>query len=167
MNKYQITNNKYQITKLIYILFVLCSLLFVLCFVSCDLFTGSKVDLYKAISDEVDWANAPKLSVRIEFPAAWGVSSPAQGDITPAMDIRMGYEFKVEFTPDNLYALQSWMVFRTERLNQISFPASWVENPEIILDPKIIQPLGPDEVTLRDFNASDKVFFSPYILPIL
>jgi hypothetical protein len=139
-------------------LLFLCTLLLAICFISCDLFTGSKVDLYKAIGDEVDWANAPKLDVRIEFPSAWGVSNPAQGGITPAMDIRKGYEFSVEFTPDIMYSLQSWMVFRTERLDELSVPASWVENPGMIIDPKIIQPLGPDEVSLGDFNASDKVF---------
>jgi hypothetical protein len=152
--------NKYQITKFNFLPFVLCSLLFVICFVSCDLFTGSKVDLYNVISDEVDWANAPKLEVRIEYPSAWGVSSPAQGGITPVMDIRKGYEFKVEFTPDLMYyTLKSWMVFRTEDLKRISVPASWVENPDIIKDLNIIQPLKEDEVTLRDFNPADKVFY--------
>jgi hypothetical protein len=141
-------------------LFLLCNLLLAICFISCDLFTGSKVDLSKVISEEVDWANAPKLSVRIEFPASWGVSSPAQGDITSVMDIRKGYEFKVEFTPDLMYyTLKSWMVFRTEDLNRISVPASWVENPEIIKDLKIIQPLDENEVTFRDFNPADKVFY--------
>jgi len=76
------------------------SLLFIICyllFISCDLFTGPKVDLFQVIGDEVDWANAPKLTARIDYPPAWGISSPSQGGIT--MDIRKGYEFNVEFTP--------------------------------------------------------------------
>jgi len=133
----------------------LCSLLLVLFFVSCDLFTGSKVDLYQEISDRVDWANAPKLTVRIDFPSAWGVSNPPQGDITPVKDLRKGYEFSVEFTPDITYTLKSWQVFFTSDLESLS--GNWLEDPTLI-NPKDIVPLGPDEVTLPEPNARGGTF---------
>jgi len=139
-------------SKQLTVLFALCYLFF-----SCDLFTGPKVDLFQQIGDEVDWANAPKLSVRIDYPSVWGTSNPPQGSITPARDIRRGYEFSVEFTPDTAYTLQSWMVFLTSELDGLTDSSSWVENPELI-KAENIQPLGSDEVTLPAVNASGGTF---------
>ncbi|WP_461252162.1 hypothetical protein, partial [Treponema sp. R8-4-B8] len=76
--------------------------------------------MFKVISDEVDWANAKKLTVRLDYPSAWGTSNPVQGAITPAMDIREGYEFSIEFTPDTAYTLQSWMAFLTSELDSLT-----------------------------------------------
>jgi len=127
---------------------------FSLLIVSCDLFTGPKTDLFQQISDEVDWANAPKLTVRINYPSAWGTSNPPQGSITPARDIRKGYEFSVEFTPDTAYTLRSWHVFRTSDLDSLG---NWLENPALI-NPKDIEPLGPGEVTLPEAIAAGGAF---------
>ena len=131
--------------------FVICYLLFVICFVSCDLFTGPKVDLFQEISNEVDWAKAEKLMVRIDYPSAWGRSNPPQGDITPTRDIRKGYEFGVEFTPDTVYTLKSWQVYLTSDLDKISGQpgqiGNWLEDTTLIAT-EGIESLGPDEVTL-------------------
>jgi len=137
----------------LYFLFLLCFLIFI----SCDLFTGPKVDLFQQISDEVDWASAPKLSVRIDYPPAWGVSNPPQGNITQVIDIRKGYEFSVEFTPDMAYTLQSWQVYLTEDLDNLT-DGSWVESPELINDANKIQSLGPDKVKTPETNASGGIF---------
>jgi hypothetical protein len=109
---------------------------FSLFIVTCDLFDGPKVDLYKAISDEVDWAHAEKLNVRIDFPVAWGTSVPTQGDITPARDLRKGYEFSVDFTPNGLYTLISWQVYLTSDLETVSGKpgqdGNWLEDLSLI-----------------------------------
>jgi len=133
-------------------------LLSVICFASCDLFTGPKVDLFQVISDEVDWANAEKLTVRLEYPSAWGTSNPVQGALTPAMDIRKGYEFSLEFTPDPAYTLQSWMVFLTSELDGLTDSGSWVESPNLITDSVKTHTLGLDDVTLSAPIASGGTF---------
>jgi hypothetical protein len=115
---------------------------FVFIIVSCDLFTGPKVDLFRTISDEADWANAEKLTVRIDYPDAWGRSNPVQGLITN--DIRKGFEFSVEFTTRDLYTLQSWQAYRTSDLDNLG---NWLDFPELISYEQI-QALGPNDVTL-------------------
>jgi len=145
------TRNAQTMTFLFYLLFIIC------CF-SCDLFTGPKVDLFQVISKEVDWANAEKLTVRLDYPSAWGTSNPVQGALTPAMDIRKGYEFSVEFTPDMAYTLKAWMVFSTSKLAGLTDSGSWVENPDLITDANKIQTLGPDDVTLPAVIASGGTF---------
>ncbi|GBU28446.1 hypothetical protein R84B8_02005 [Treponema sp. R8-4-B8] len=79
--------------------------------ISCDLFSAPKVDLFKVISDEVDWANAPKLTVTVAFPPEWG-NSPQSGE-GKCGDTRMGYEFGVEFTPLSGYGFEKWLAFKT------------------------------------------------------
>jgi hypothetical protein len=84
-------------------LLILFSLFFFLfSFVSCELFNAQyDPDYWQKLEDEIAWANAPKLTVAIAFPATWGTSNPQQGTITPARDIRKGYStnFEIEFTP--------------------------------------------------------------------
>ena len=120
-------------------------LIALLLFASCDLLTSPKVDLFQQISDEVDWANAEKLTVRFEYPSVWGTSNPVQGSLTPAMDIRKGYEFSVEFKPDGVYTVRSWQVYLTEALDGISGkegqPGNWLEYPSLISE-QGIEPLG-------------------------
>ena len=95
---------------------------------SCDLFTGPKVDLFQIISDEVDWHNAAKLTVRVEHPNTWGRSNPT-GNITPTKDIRKGYAFEIEFTPDLAYSFDGWRAYKTSLL-----PTNWTTaNSEDIL----------------------------------
>jgi hypothetical protein len=130
-------------------------ILFFLIIGGCDLFNGPKVDLYKAISDEVDWAHTPKLNVRIEYPVAWGTSVPVQGDITPARDLRKGYEFSVDFTPNGLYSLISWQVYYTSELGQIG---NWLEDPSLLtrlIDEQRIESLGLNDVTPPDITADN------------
>ena len=90
---------------------LLTSFLFLIYFASCDLFTGPKADLFKQISKEVDWANAPKLTVTVTFPPEWG-NSPQSGD-GKCGDTRKGYEFDVEFVPLSGYGFEKWLAFKT------------------------------------------------------
>jgi len=120
--------------------------------VSCDLFTGPKDDLFRTISNEADWANAEKLTVRIDYPDAWGRSNPVQGAI--AMDIRKGFEFSLEFTTRDSYTLQSWQAYLTSDLDSLG---NWLDFPELI-NSEQIQALGPDDVTLPAPAASGGTF---------
>jgi hypothetical protein len=112
--------------------------------ISCDLFSGPKVDLFKVISDEVDWAKAPKLTVRVEHPAIWGVSNP-MGNITPTKDIRKGYAFEIEFTPDLAYSLDEWRAYLTA-----SLPADWLQDPTLLDD---IERLDGESVIVPELPA--------------
>ena len=88
-----------------------------LLFFSCDLFTGPKVDLLKKINKEAEWANAARLSVRIDYPGEWGTSSPSPG--TLSMDIRRGYRFNVEFTSLPGYGFEQWLAIPTSEYNSL------------------------------------------------
>jgi len=127
--------------------------------ISCELISAPREDLFLAISNEVDWAKVPKLSVRMDFPSAWGTSNPPQGSITPAMDIRKGYEFSVEFTPDTAYTLKKWRVFPTAELDELG---NWLENLYLIdekVEAKELHPLvEPDEVTISANNPAGGTF---------
>jgi len=105
----------------------------------------------------VDWANAEKLTVRLEYPSAWGTSNPVQGALTPVMDIRKDYEFNIEFTPDTTHTLNSWLVFKTSDLTRLTDSGSWVENPNLI-DANKSQMLGHDDVTPPEVIASGGTF---------
>ena len=140
---------------------------FAILIISCDLFTGPKDDLFRTISNEADWANAEKLTVRLEYPSAWGTSNPVQGTI--AMDIRKGFEFSLEFTTGNLYTLQSWQAYRTSELESLG---NWQDFPALI-NPDKIQALGSGDVTLPApvaeggtfkfiINTSDPVTLIPW-----
>jgi len=93
-------------------LIILCSLFLV----TCDLLSVAvDKDFYQKIDDEVAWANAPKISVRIEYPGAWGTSSPSVGPVS--LDIRQSYAFNAEFTPDPAFSLQGWRAYATSVLS--------------------------------------------------
>ncbi|GBU28501.1 hypothetical protein R84B8_02060 [Treponema sp. R8-4-B8] len=83
---------------------------------SCNLFTGPKVDLFQVISDEVDWANAARLTVTVAVPSGWG-NSPQFGD-GKCGDTRLGYLFNVEFTPNSGYGFRGWLAFKSSEYNQ-------------------------------------------------
>ena len=94
---------------------------------SCDLFNGPKVDLFKVISDEVDWASAAKVAVTVAFPPAWGVS-PQMGT-GKCGDTRVGYEFEINFSVNQEYAMLGWRAYRTADM-----PENWTDNPETYLE---------------------------------
>jgi hypothetical protein len=100
---------------------------FYLLFASCDLFSGPKISLLQQINEEVDWENAPKLTVSVAFPQAWGISNPQQGVITPAKDIRKGYAFEIEFAPDIAWSFVEWRAYRSP------LPEGWLTDP-VLLD---------------------------------
>ncbi|WP_461256053.1 GLUG motif-containing protein [Treponema sp. R80B11-R83G3] len=137
-----------------------CSLLIAsLLIVSCDLFTGPKVDLFQQIKGEIDWDNAPKLTVRIDYPSAWGISNPIRGDITPTTDLRKGYEFSVTFTPGSAYALKSWQVYYTSDLDKVSGQpeqrGNWLDDPSFIEEEGIEPITDSSEVKLPTVDADD------------
>ena len=135
--------------------FVACCLLLAICFLGCELFSGPKVDLFHKISDEVDWAKAAKLTVRLAYPGSWG-----QGAIKTA-DIRKGYEFIVDFTPNTEITFSAWQAYWTSDLDKISGQpgqiGNWLDDPTLIAF-KGIESLGPGEITVPPHNASGGIF---------
>ncbi|MCL2721302.1 MAG: hypothetical protein FWD47_08190 [Treponema sp.] len=126
-------------------------ILFPIIMFSCDVFVEPfnpdyLDDLYK----EIAWANAPRLSVRIEYESAWGTSNPSRGPITPAMDIRHGYPFTIEFTPDPPYILIEWLAYVTS-----SLPANWIDDNTLLNDAIL---LGPQDVILPEVNSTGGSF---------
>ncbi|MDR2923754.1 MAG: hypothetical protein LBU85_10510 [Treponema sp.] len=113
------------------------SLVLLIC--SCDLFTGPKTDLFQKISDEVDWANAARVSVTVMYPQEWGTSTQRGtgrciNHLGTLGDIRVGYPFEVDFQPIAEYAMTlnpakpeitGWRAYRTADLAKIN----WQEEP--------------------------------------
>jgi len=83
------------------LLIVLCSLLIA----ACDLFTGPKVDVFQLISDEVDYAAAPWVPLRIETNGLGITSPPPQ---THDKLVKLGYSFKLSIVPDSDYPFRGW-----------------------------------------------------------
>jgi hypothetical protein len=108
----------HRISKQNFLIFLVLFIIFDI--ISCDFFTGPKVDLFRVISNEVDWANAPKLTVTVAFPPEWG-NSPQSGE-GKCGDTRKGYEFGVEFIPLPSYGFEKWLAFKTEGF------ADWFED---------------------------------------
>ena len=86
---------------------------------------------FDKIDDEIVWANAKKLNVHISYDREWGTSNPQAGQITPANDIRQGYEFDIEFTLDASYALSEWRAFSG------TLPQNWTENLSLLDDTEV------------------------------
>ena len=148
------------INKLLIVSFIIFSLFIV----SCDLFTGPKVDLFQVISDEVDWANAPKLTVRVEHPALWGISNPT-GNITPAKDIRKGYPFEIEFTPAQAYSLTGWRAYETSSLpDGWQFDTSFLDDIERLDGVSVLVPELPAKGGTGSFtiNTTANVTLIPW-----
>ena len=106
--------NKFRLRT---ILSAICFLLIFVC--SCDLFNATvNPDLWKKIDEEIAWSNAPKLTMRLEYPAVWGTSNPQVGGVSypGTMDLRQGYEFTLDFTPTRAYTLVEWRAYETASL---------------------------------------------------
>jgi len=149
-----------RINKFFFVAFLIASLFII----SCDLFTGPKVDLFKVISDEVDWSNAAKLTVRVEHPAAWGISNPG-GNITPAKDIRKGYPFEIEFTPDLAWSLDGWRAYKTSSLpDNWQFDTGLLDNVERLDGASVIVPELPARGGTGSFtiNTTENVTLVPW-----
>jgi hypothetical protein len=95
---------------------ITCSLL-----IGCDLFNGPvQRDFLAQIDEEIAWSNSERLTVRIDYPSEWGTSNPPTGIISlPVRDIRQGYSFEVEFTPDTAYSFQGWRAYDASVLNAL------------------------------------------------
>ena len=137
-SSFLIPNSSFLLT-LIFVVFSLFT-------VSCELFTGPKVDLFKKISDEVDWAKARKLTVRIEYPSTWGGSNPMQGTITPTKDIRKGYPFEIEFTPDQAWSFVEWRAYAAESISVETLGGDWRVNTNLLDDKERLDEAGLVEV---------------------
>ncbi|MCL2042832.1 MAG: Ig-like domain-containing protein [Treponema sp.] len=94
------------------------------------------------------WANAPKLTVRLEYHGNWGSSNPVRGAISQqaggSIDIRSGYDFSLEFTPAPAYSLTEWRVYATSEL-----PSGWEDDtglldPDKQLDGVELPPVNPN-----------------------
>ena len=112
--------NKQKLLLIILLLIAGCALLIS----SCDLFNApARPDYLSKIDEDIAWANAEKLTVRLDYPSAWGTSSPSAGPVT--MDIRAGYAFDIEFTPDLAYAFKGWRVYETSSLSTAALGGDW------------------------------------------
>ena len=110
------------------ILHSLFPILIYLLFVSCNLFTAPlQDDYFDKIDEEIAWANAAKLAVRLAYHSNWGSSTPVRGPISlvagGGLDIRKSYDFSLEFTPAPAYSLSEWRVYPTAEL-----PAGWEDD---------------------------------------
>ena len=97
------------------VIFTLCILLLA----TCDLFNPTDRDMLAKIDAEIAWANAARLTVAVTYPPEWGSSNPQQGTITPVMDIRLGYEFNLEFSPLPDFGFERWLAFPTSVYNEL------------------------------------------------
>ena len=92
------------------IILCLCAVYIVLFIGSCDLINNPKdPDYLDKLYAEIDWANAAKLSVTVAYPGEWG-RSPQEGPNNSG-DVRLGYKFNVEFTPNSSYGFLEWLAF--------------------------------------------------------
>ncbi|MDR0668734.1 MAG: hypothetical protein LBF95_01515 [Treponema sp.] len=94
-------------------------------FSGCDLLNAPEIDIEDRIDQAVAWANAARLTVRVEYPADWGSSNPAQGTITPAVDVRRGFPFDLEFNPGGIYSFFEWRAYAASTV-----PADWQDDPD-------------------------------------
>ena len=89
-------------------IFTIAPILCLLALAGCDLFNATLDDNWLAnIDAEIAWANAPEAPLRIEFPPAWGASSPPMGALTGH---RVGFPFSVEFTPSEVH-FHEWRAY--------------------------------------------------------
>ncbi|GHV94710.1 hypothetical protein AGMMS50293_10300 [Spirochaetia bacterium] len=90
--------------------------LFPLLILACDLFAPTDPNYLDKLHEEISWANAARLTVRLEYDGSWGNSNPNRGQISPnPLDIRQGYEFAVEFTPLSGYGFVEWLAFNSNQ----------------------------------------------------
>ena len=104
----------------------------------CDIFYSldKDDDLLARIDGEIAWANAAKLKVIVACPPEWG-SSPQSG-YSNCGDVRMGFEFDLEFNPREAYSLTEWRAFKTddiyEAFERVTPPIDWLSDPGYYID---------------------------------
>ena len=125
----------------------------------CDLFGGpADPDYLKKIDEEIAWANASKLAVRLDYDfPSWGSSNPVRGPISQSaggnLDLRKGYPFTIEFTPDPAYSVKSWLVYTTESLDALE--GNWIEDNELLDGAEL---LTPGEISLPDPDLPGNIY---------
>ncbi|MCL2139232.1 MAG: hypothetical protein FWH41_06840, partial [Treponema sp.] len=118
---------KYPLLFLIF----LCS--FFLC--NCDLFTKPKDPHYlKKIDEEIAWANAPKISVSVQYNTEWGQSPQLSGCVDEKRGTapRKGYPFKVEFNSGMAFGEPEWRAYYSKELEEDAVK-DWANNPTVPL----------------------------------
>jgi len=105
MSNYQLSMNNGRLRRTVQ---RLRTIIFFFLLSSCELFSGPKVDLFEQISDEVDYAAAPWVPLRIETNGL-GITSPAP----QAHDklVKLGYSFKLVIVPDTGYPFRGWQAW--------------------------------------------------------
>jgi len=101
------------------------AVIYLLAFSACDLFEGDP-DFIKKIDAEIIWANAPKLNVTLSAPGSWGNGSVK----SKKEDVRMGYDFEIEFNVMPGFSIVEWRAYKTKdienfRIQQLEKDLSW------------------------------------------
>jgi len=101
--------------------------------VSCELLNGAAdPDYLDKLHDEIKWANAERLTVRVDFPGEWGNSNPS-GNISQYIDIRQGLRpFEIEFTPNPAFSFRGWRAYATSSLSVEALGGDWLLNPHLL-----------------------------------
>jgi hypothetical protein len=116
-----------------------CSLvLLIVHLISCDLFTGPKEDLFKKISDDVDYANAPWVPLHIQ-PGNMGTSNPMG---IQNKTVKKGYSFTLVFQPYSQYPFKGWRAW----IEGEGLKASWRNDDQD-------NPFGTEWVRFEPRNA--------------
>ena len=113
-----------RLTAIYYFLFLISYL-----FSGCELFEGSEQgdNLLRQIENDAAWANAARLTVRIEYNERWGTSNPLRGTINA--DIREGFPFNIEFSASQEFNFAHWRVYSTASLNE-----NWIYDLSLLDD---------------------------------
>ncbi|MDR1100469.1 MAG: hypothetical protein LBL28_08325, partial [Treponema sp.] len=105
-------------------------------FSGCDLLNNKpEIDLEKAIDDEIAWANAPFVPVRVEE-GGLGTASP-RGALDTA--VKQGYSFSVNYVPKTEYPFRGW---QAKLEGSAEFLASWTAEGETGQDQVKFVPLN-------------------------
>ncbi|MDR1222275.1 MAG: class II glutamine amidotransferase, partial [Tannerella sp.] len=119
-------------------LFFLAALMALAAFSGCDLLNNKpEIDLEKALDDEIAWANAPFVPVRVEE-GGLGTASP-RGALDTA--VKQGYFFSVNYVPKTEYPFRGW---QAKLEGSAEFLASWTAEEET----------GQDQVKFVSLNES-------------
>ena len=145
------------------VIFTLCILLLA----TCDLFNPTDRDMLAKIDAEIAWANAARLTVAVTYPPEWGSSNPQQGTITPVMDIRLGYEFNLEFSPLPDFGFERWLAFPTSVYNELVKTKSAAEvlidslNNNGVIIKETVSSTGARVATIK-INTTEPVTLVPW-----
>jgi len=106
-------------------------ILFSIQLVTCDLFIEPyNPDYLDNLYNEIAWANAPRLTITVDYPLNWG-HSPQRGTGNSG-DARLGYAFGLEFTPNSSYGFSGWLAFRDDVYSKINIAEATFEEAALL-----------------------------------